>query len=174
MPIDELVALLREDGDHETYAAATSEDIAVTEQALGRPLPASFRGFQTKFSNGAYLFMLQEVSATGAGNRQVSAIQDVLPHAITVAPDEEIPLEDGTAVRAGALVPYSLDGNGNCWCFLIDESAPDDEYPVAYFVADQKRLVGRLPGFEQWLKKLIDERDEVIRTMYGWDELGLG
>jgi hypothetical protein len=127
-----------------------------------------------EFSNGAYLFMLEEVSATGAGTRQVGAIQNVLPHAISVSPDEDVPLEDSSAVRAAGLVPYSLDGNGNCWCFLTGESAPDDEYPVAYFVSDQKRLIGRLPGFEHWLTKLIDERDEVIRTMYDWDELDLG
>lgn len=83
-------------------------------------------------------------------------------------------MEDGSAVRAGALVPYSLDGNGNCWCFLTGQSAREEQYPVAYFVSDQRRLVGRLPGFEPWLKKLIDERDEVIRTMYDWDELDLG
>lgn len=118
--------------------------------------------------------MFQEVSATGAGNRQVGAIQNVLPHAVSVSPDENIPLEDGSAVRAGALVPYSLDSNGNCWCFRTGESAPDEEYPLAYFVSDQRRLVGRRPGFEHWLKKLIDERDEGIRTMYDCDELDLG
>ncbi|HUY60102.1 MAG TPA: SMI1/KNR4 family protein [Solirubrobacteraceae bacterium] len=174
MPIDELVARLRQDGDHETYPAATGHDIAATEQALSRPLPVSFRYFATEFSNGGYLFMLQEVSATGAGNRQIGAIQDVIAYAISASPTEDIALENGGAVEAGALVPFSLDSNGNCWCFLTGESVPDGEYPVAYFVADQKRLVGCLPGFEHWLRKLVDERDEVIRTMYNPEELDLG
>lgn len=114
-----------------------------------------------EFSNGAYLFMLQEVSATGAGTRQVGAIQNVLPHAISVSPDEDVPLEDSSAVRAAGLVPYSLDGNGNCWCFLTGESAPDDEYPVAYFVSDQKRLMP-----PAWIRALADEAHRRARRSH--------
>ena len=174
MTIDALLTQLRADGEHETFGAATDGDIEVTEAALGRPLPESFRHFQTEFSNGAYLFMLQEVSATGAGNRQVGAIQNVRSYAISLPSDALVDQEDAGAVPAGALVPYSLDSNGNCWCFVAEKSAPQNEYPVAYFVADQRRLVASLPGFEQWLKTLIEERDEVIRTLRDWDELDLG
>jgi hypothetical protein len=172
--IEELLARLRQESEHETYPVATADDTAATERALGRPLPESFKRFQMEFSNGAYLFMLQEVSATGAGNRQVGAIQAVLRNVIVAAADDDISVDSGAVVKAGDLVPYSLDGNGNCWCFLTSESAAGDEYAVAYYVTDQDRLVGRLPGFEAWLTTLVNEQDEVIRTIYDWDELDLG
>ena len=176
--MDELLARLRSAGAHETYPPASDDDVAATERALRRPLPPSFRAFLKGFSNGAYLFMLQEVSAAGAGNAQIGAIQDVLPNVILASGDTAVGLDSGGSVSAGALVPFSLDHNGNCWCFLTSEAAPDGEYPVAYFDADHEQLYGRLQGFQAWLTVLVDEQDEVIRTLYDDDvlqgELGLG
>jgi hypothetical protein len=147
MPIEDLIAELRSQGEHETYPPASSDEVQQTESALAVALPPSFRSFVTEFSNGAYLFMLQEVSAVGAGNEQIGPIQDVA---------------DGF----GGHVPFSLDSNGNAWCFVGDG--------VAYFDTHAQRLVGELPSFEAWLELLIREQDEVIRVLGFADELGLG
>ncbi len=68
MNIDELMAKLRSEGRHEMYPPASQADIEMTETALGRKLPDSFKRFVGEFSNGAYLFEVQEVSAVGDGN----------------------------------------------------------------------------------------------------------
>ena len=173
----DLLARLRREGEHETYPPADAAAVEATEQAIGRRLPPSFRTFVTAFSNGAYLFMLQEVLAVGAGNPQIGAVQDVLS-VVSAAPDADVPLDSGGQVTGATLVPFSLDHNGNCWCFLTGEEVPDGEYPVAYFDAEHEKLYGRLPGFSAWLTKLADEQDEVIRTLYDedvlYDEMGLG
>src|SRR4029077_16535348 len=65
--ITEVLRLLR-DGTHEMYSVAAAHHIAMTESALGRPLPDSYKMFVTEFSNGAYLYQLQEVRAVGGGN----------------------------------------------------------------------------------------------------------
>jgi hypothetical protein len=176
--MDDLLAKLRGEGDHETYAPATEDDLLATEQSLGRPLPPSFRAFQRGFSNGAYLFMVQEVSSVGVGNPQIGAIQNVLPNVIEASPETDVALDSGGTVKAAALVPFSLDHNGNSWCFLTSEGAPDGEYPVAYYDADHEKLYGRLSGFRAWLEALAGAQDEVIRTLYDSEtlegEMGLG
>ncbi len=178
--MDELLARLQSEGEHETYPLATERDLEQTQAALGRPLPPSFRTFLTRFSNGAYLFQIQEVSAVGAGNAQVNAIQDALPHVISAAPETEVALDSGGTVLVASLVPFSLDHNGNCWCFLTSLEEPNGEYPVAYYDDEHEKLYGKLAGFEAWLTRLVDAepRDEVIRTLYDddvlLDEMNLG
>jgi hypothetical protein len=176
--IAELVARLRMEGEHETYPPAAESDLAATERSIGRRLPPSFRAFQTEFSNGAYLFLLQEVSATGAGNHQIAAVQDARAAAISANPDSAVTVAGGGAVTAGDLIPFSLDHNANCWCFLAGTPTMGDEYPVAYYVAARATVYGLLAGFEAWLRRLVDEQDEVIRTLYDRAtierELGLG
>jgi SMI1-KNR4 cell-wall len=73
--IDELIAKLRDEGRHETYAHATQADIEKTETALGKELPDSYKRFVSEFSNGAYLFEIQEVSGVGDGNPQIMAFR---------------------------------------------------------------------------------------------------
>lgn len=176
MPVQTLLDRLRAQGEHETYPLATPEDLDRTDRSLGVALPPSYRSFASTFSNGAYLFMLQEVSAAGAGNAQIGAIQDVSPHVFPPDEDAVVTSSDGKVPRT-SLVPFSLDGNCNCWCFLTSLSAPGGEYPVAYCDTEQHRLVARLAGFEEWLTVLITEQNEVIRALDGgrWEnELGLG
>jgi hypothetical protein len=59
---------------HELYEPATENDIGATEQAIGLPLPGSFRRFATKLSNGANLYQVQEVARVGRGNERIEAI----------------------------------------------------------------------------------------------------
>ena len=77
MMITELLTAL-DAGDHELYPAANDADVKQTETAIGRPLPPSYRAFLTQFSNGAYLYSIQEVSAVGEGNPQIAAIQNIV------------------------------------------------------------------------------------------------
>lgn len=119
---------------------------------MGVTLPPSYRSFVTGFSNGAYLFMLQEVSAVGSGNEQIG------------------PILDNAAAYGGGDIPFSLDSNGNAWCFMAGEG----ENAVAYHDTETGRLEGELPSFEAWIEILIREQDEVIRVLGFTDELGLG
>jgi hypothetical protein len=174
MAIEDLIARLRATGEHETHPPADEAAVAQTEAALSMRLPPSFRAFVTQFSNGAYLFSLQEVSAVGAGGPQIDAIQDIARDGYPAEPGSEVPAGDGESVRADSLVAFSLDANGNCWCFLADRPSGDGEYEVAYCDTQGPRLVGRLASFETWLDTLIDGQDEVVRALGLADELGLG
>jgi SMI1 / KNR4 family (SUKH-1) len=163
-------------GAHELYPPASDADLQMTEAATGRALPNSYRTFVRTFSNGAHLYTVWEVSAVGAGNRQISPIQE-----ITWAkgdPQEIIPLREGGQTRLGYLVPFALDHNANAWCFLTDSEAESGEYPVAYFSTDGRCLYCPLPSFTEWLKVLVDNQDEVIRVVCAPDvienELQLG
>ena len=168
--IDPLIDQLRQEGaQHETYPVATESDVRMTADALGMELAPSFRTFVCEFSNGAYLYGLQEVSAVGHGNAQIVAIHEVDRLSQDLERDQEIPFfeADGT-VRYGDTIPFSLDSNGNEWCFL-----GTGDSPVAYLATeegeiDRYRLFGRLNSFTDWLHVLIDSHgeDEVIRTLY--------
>ncbi|HKD69799.1 MAG TPA: SMI1/KNR4 family protein [Candidatus Binataceae bacterium] len=163
-------------GGHELYPVASREDIEKTQAAIGRPLPASYRTFVRTFSNGAYLYTLQEVSAVGSGNRQIAAIQNITWAAGD--PDEVIPIRDGAQTRLRNLVPFGLDHNANAWCFLTDIEPESGEYRVAYFDTTGRRLYCPLPSFTEWLKVLVENQDEVIRVICDpqvlEDELNLG
>jgi SMI1 / KNR4 family (SUKH-1) len=175
--IDRLLARLRAEGEHETYPPATDADIAKTETALGRPLPDSYKTFVGRFSNGAYIFTVQEVSAVGDGNPQIRPIQGI-DRIGEGAPDEVIPFREGGETVYGNLVPFGLDHNGNEWCFVIESERPANEYGVAYFDTNGRRLYAKLGSFTEWLSILIEEQDEVIRTPCDdeviYDELQLG
>jgi hypothetical protein len=176
MTITDLLSAL-EAGEHERYPVATDNDVVSTEASIGRPLPPSFRAFVTQFSNGAYLYGLQEVSAVGEGNAQIASIQRVVLPGDTDAA-ERIPFRQGSDIGRDNLVPFSLDHNGNAWCFLTDSADADGEYPVAYFDTTGRKLYGKQRSFADWLGILIDTQEEVIRTLYEEDvlygELGLG
>ena len=170
MTIDETIRTLRE-GDHDLYPVASPDDVLTTERALGTSLPESYRVFVTTFSNGAYLYGVQQVSAVGAGNEQIVPIQNIdrIP-GMQLAEDDEVSFfEGGGTVSYGALVPFSLDSNGNEWCFL----SGDEEPAVAYLglgTDEEYALFGQLESFIEWLRVLIEardnDRDEVIRRLY--------
>jgi hypothetical protein len=169
MSIEEILMRLEREGTHETYPPASEAECDQTEQVIGAPLPASYRTFVSRFSNGAYLFELQEVSAVGPGNEQIGPIGPFPGGGDPESPAGPLPAE--------TLVPFSFDSNGNYWCFLTSFPAADGEYPVAYFDAERSRLVAQLAGFEEWLTVLTDKQDEVIRVLDGGrdvDELNLG
>ncbi len=170
MPIEEILTRLEREGTHETYPPASEAELEQTEQVISVSLPPSYRAFVSRFSNGAYLFELQEVSAVGDGNPQVGPIGTFPEGADAIE-------SQAGRLPAKTLVPFSFDSNGNYWCFLTSLAAADGEYPVAYFDAEGSRLVAQLAGFEEWLTILTNEQDEVIRVLGGGryvDELNLG
>jgi len=184
MKIDGILEYLTET-KHELYPKASLDDIKRTETMIGFTLPESYCQFVTQFSNGAYLFMMQEVSAVGDGNKQISSIQnqyrqfvkkgDALPF------DEregDIKFREGGLIRKKYLVPFSLDHNGNWWCFVTKSLDEENEYPVAYLNKSNSLLYGQLNSFAAWLKILMERREEIIRTLYTddiiYDVLGLG
>ena len=93
-------------------------------------------------------------------------------------PGERILFRDTGETQLRFLVPFSLDGNGNAWCFLVDQATGDAEYRVAYLDTTGRRLYGRQESFTAWLSILVEKQEEVIRTLYGEDvlegELNLG
>ena len=171
--------------EHELYPRAAADDVEKTETLIGTRLPESFRQFVMEFSNGAYLFMLQEVSAVGDGNEQIGPIQNIYHRDWTTGEalteeglEADIEFREGGTVKRKHLVPFSLDHNGNEWCFVVESFGADNEYPVAYLDNSNPKLFGRLESFAAWLKVLIDAGDEAIRAVYDddviYDELGLG
>lgn len=177
MDMMELIKVLKED-EHELYPQASEQDIEMTEATLKTSLPESYKIFLKEFSNGAYLYMCQEVSSVGEGNEQIYAIhkqkwtKEDRNAIASFYNDEQVKIE------FQKLIPFSLDSNGNTWCFVIDNNYPDNEYPIAYLDMDKYLLYGKLSGFVEWLSILIREQDEIIRVLYDEDvivdQLGLG
>ena len=170
---------------HELYEPATETDMAATERAIGLALPPSFRRFATELSNGANLYQVQEVARVGRGNEQIDAIHENEWHyGDGPADPEPVPVREGGTVGFAQLIPFSLDSNGNEWCFIAEPGAP--EYRCAYFAgpleSEDRRLYAPLESFVDWLKVLVDAdgEDEIIRLVYRdddavlLDELGLG
>lgn len=158
---------------HELYDPAQETDVQMTEQALQVKLPRSYREFVLKFSNGAYLYETQEVSAVGLGNRQIFPIRNIQTYYTNTklkTLDETMTIEwyDGGTAEARYLLPFSLDHRGNAWCFVAN-NMQNEEYEVGYLDLDHLKLYGRLPDFNAWLKQLIAHKEEVIRTLYGDD-----
>ena len=171
--IDDSIAALRT-GKHELYPPATQGDISQTESALGRALPSSFKTFVSTYSNGAYLYGTQEVSAIGTGSQQILPIQNI--RLITEGDEKEyIPLDTAEQIARKNLIPFSLDHNANAWCFLADSQ---DECRVAYFDTSGQKLYCALPSFAAWLEILVKHQDEVIRMVCDpetlMNEIGLG
>lgn len=177
MSIESLIEQLHAEGEHETSPPASPDDVATTETAIGHPLPASYKGFVRGFGNGAFLFLVQEVSAVGDGNRRFVAIQNI-DRIGEGAPDEVIPFREGGETRYRSLIPFGLDSNGNEWCFIVEPGRSGNEYEVAYLDTAGRKLYARLDGFTEWLSLLVREQDELIRTLYDddviYDELMLG
>jgi hypothetical protein len=173
--INDLIKLL-ENGDHEKYPLASKKDIEITEKAIAKSLPISYKTFLTLFSNGAYLYLIQEVSAVGAGSKQVAAIQNIT--CLKGEPDETITIREGGETKFKYLVPFSLDSNGNAWCFITNVNTSVEEYMVTYFDTHGRKGYSKLESFSEWLKILIEKQVEVIRTLYDDsvinDELQLG
>jgi hypothetical protein len=185
---DDVLARLRDTaGSHALNPLATEDDLAATEAAIDKKLPRSFQRFVCEFSNGGYLFGVQEVS--GVGNvdnpRPIHRNEWHYGEDAGFSPDDQIPIRQGGSAAASSLLPFSLDSNGNEWCFIVDGTP---EPAVAYFSSPlnrdptKNRLYAHLSGgFTEWLAILIQEPlDEVIRTIYRdddsvlYDELMLG
>ncbi len=179
MKIEELIQKLEEEKEqHEMYEKATDADIDKTESAIGQKLPQSYKTFVTSFSNGAYLYTMQEVSAVGDGNEQIIPIQAVEWLDPVYTDKNPIPFRGGGEVAPENLVPFGLDHNANAWCFVLDPNAPEAECPVAYLHISGRKLYGKLDNFAKWVEILIEEQSEVIRVLYDedviYDELDLG
>jgi hypothetical protein len=126
------------------------------------------------------------VSAVGKWNKQIGPIQssfhlDWTTGEALTSEDLEADIEcweGGKPVKRKHLIPFSLDSNGNEWCFIAENPAADNEYPVAYLNNSDPKLFGQLEHFAAWLKILVANQEEVIRTLYDddviYDELGLG
>lgn len=171
-------SLVKEKESHETYEVALKEDIEKTENGLNCKLPKSYCDFVSHFSNGAFLYMIQEVSAVGDGNKQIMPMQRLSLQRMTIVETQEmINIKEGGSVNVDHLIPFSLDHNGNAWCFIVNQMI-DEEYKVAYFDSHNPKLYGMMDNFNEWLKVLINNREEVIRTIYDDNvismELGLG
>jgi hypothetical protein len=102
-------------------------------------------------TNGAYLYLLQEVSAVGQGNPQIMPIHRIdRIFAGELSPDQPIPFREGGEITYRHTIPFGLDHNAGEWCFIAEGNFPGNEYPVAYLSAgceDEYRLYGRLSAF---------------------------
>ena len=106
----------------------------------------------------------------GEGNAQIAAIQKIILPGWPEA-QERIPFREGGETSGHNLIPFSLDHNGNAWCFVTDPTGADGKYPVAYLDIPGKKLYGKQPSFSDWLRLLIEKQDEVISTLYTEDVL---
>lgn len=177
MRIDSYIQqMLNNPSEHELWEKATAEDIFLTEKELGLKLPESYVQLVSEFSNGAYLYLVQEVSAVGKGNRQIAPIQ-AFARGQWPPVGRDIPVREGGLISGSLLVPFSLDHNGNAWCFITG-TLTGEEYPVGYLDCTGLRLYGIMESFAEWLGVLIKTRQEVVRALYGDDvicgEMGLG
>jgi len=171
MSIQQLIYELNKSGNHEIYSVARDEDIAITENLIESRLPHSYIYFVKYFSNGAYLYRTQEICSVGKSNKKIQSIHDLYK----LNKNMNTPIyqyEGKKIVPINELIPYSLDSNGNAWCFfkMFDK--------VCYLDRFSDRFFGQLEGFDKWLSILIQSKDEVIRSIYSkkiiMEELKLG
>jgi hypothetical protein len=163
------------DGNHELHQKAALREVELTESLLKSRLPESFRTFVMEFSNGAYLYMVQEVCCVGEGNK-IQSLQEA--YQFRKEKGEVVTFRDtGGELLIENLIPYSFDSNGNAWCFLSRKNT-DNECEVAYLDIASRKVYGKLESFTKWLNTLAENRKEVIRTLYDenviYNELGLG
>ena len=170
-----LLRLLAAEPRHEKHPRASAAQVRMTENAIGRKLPPSYRSFVTAFSNGALLDPIQHVLRVGKSIRMVQSIQSEVP---PIKGDRPVPIREGGAVPPDHLIPFTYDDNANYWCFIIPPGAPAAECPVAYLDPAGRQLYARLPNFAVWLHICLHEGHEVIRVIYDDsvinDELKLG
>lgn len=89
-------SLAKEKEIHETYEVALKGDIEKTGNGLNCKLPRSYCDFVSQFSNGVFLYMIQEVSAVGDGNKQILPIQRLsLQRMTSVETHELINIREG-------------------------------------------------------------------------------
>ena len=146
-------------GNHELYPTATNDDVIITSKAIGYEFPQSYKTFVTEFSNGAYLYMVQEICCVGDCTKKIQSIQDAYePH--KKSSQLLNVYESQVKYEISNLIPYSLDSNGNAWCFVKHSNK------VCYLELTENRLFGFLNGFEEWLGILVKSKNEVIREIY--------
>ena len=169
--IDDVLERLRDDSaQHDLVACSTQADVRRTEEAIGTPLPLSYRRFVLEFSNGAYLYGVQEVAPVGDVAHKVPIHR--FERIGTADPGEQLTYRDGGArVRHDETIVFAGDSNGNEWCFVTTRPSAADEYEVAYLDTRSRNLYASMPSFAHWLEWLADHsEDEVIRTYYVDDE----
>src|SRR5690606_2801215 len=113
----------------------------------------------------------------GDGNHQIYPIQHLYKQLNIAAPFQKVTISDNKNILLSELVPFSLDHNGNAWCFIGDQLIKG-EYRVGYLNRENYQLYGVLANFTEWIKILINYKEEVIRQLYVDDflcnELSLG
>ena len=172
--IGKLIKILKQTKkEHEVYPVATNKDLNITEAKIKAVLPKSYVEFVRRFSNGGYLFFIQEVCSVGDSNKKIASIHSVFHKDLLTGKalshsnlNRIIPINNTDLfINRRNLIPFSLDSNGNAWCFLVFNGTIKDEYPVAYLDSQNLKLYGLLSGFTEWLSILISEKEEVIRVV---------
>jgi hypothetical protein len=181
MPIDDPLERLRGDAaEHDIYGCAADEDVRRTEEAIGVRLPDSYRRFVREFSNGAYLYRVQEVAPVGDVDHLVPIHR--FQRIGAGDPNELLTYRNGgETVRHGDTVVFGGDSNGNEWCFVTTRPSTVAEYEISYLDTGSRKLYAPMRSFAQWVEWLIEHpEDEVIRTYYVdddailYDEMMLG
>jgi ankyrin repeat protein len=140
---------------HQIFPKATEADTQFSEDALGKKLPPSYRYFVRNFSNGANLYMAQEIC--GVGEKSPGDIPPIQDNVLDIEGDLPVRVQEGGKVSPQDLIAFTRDEDGNCWCFILDPDPSTGEYPVAYFDAMDRKLVSKVGSFNKWLGRLIHE-----------------
>ncbi len=147
MRVPELIERLRgqtvesEDGDElsvELYPPATDQDLAATEQRLGRKLGSSFREF-LKTTNGMQLFDMEILSCR------------------TGPPYECASFMGHSDYLSAGLVPIHGWGNGDFDALDFDAAGENGEAPVAFCNHNSETKVHVADTFERWLEMVAEE-----------------
>jgi hypothetical protein len=146
-----------------------SKKIAEIESKLGLTLPKSYKTFLQTFGDGAYwLYNSQPIDTLSESkNMFLTNLRKDVP--------ENVPLEGDGEVPANSLVMLmSEDSNGGAWCWLTSQGKADGEWPLAYYQPFEKKLFYKVPNLTEWLRILVENKQEVIRSLDKEDKLELG
>ena len=153
------------DSHQEVGKKLNDEEIKIVEQSLGLDLPESYQIFLKYFGDGGNWIFFQAMDSIQNHSWLTDYRKDL---------GETIQLEEKPINVDSLLCLMTEDSNGGAWCWLASEKVDDNEWPLAYYSIQDKKLHYRVENFTEWLKILVKTKDEVIFELDKEEKLGLG
>lgn len=137
----------------------TLDDIEIKkiESRLGFELPKSYKTFLKYFGDGGEWIYANNVDSI----KEYVFLKDYredLGNSIELVGEREVKVDT-------LLCLMTEDSNGGAWVWLTDEEKKDNEWSLAYYSLQLKQLFYKVENFTEWLKILVECKNEVITEL---------
>ncbi len=167
-PISSIIIELLEDSDAHTEIEEilNEKEIKEIECKLGFLLPTSYKIFLRHFGDGGAWVYANSIDHI----KNYSFLKDYrksLNATIELVEHEQVQVDS-------LLCLMSEDSNGGAWVWLTEEEKEDNEWSLAYYSSQHKKLFYKVENFTEWLHVLVKSKNEVITELDKNYQLGLG